>query len=117
MFDSDLNKLVLNSGRKLTDLEAAQVEKTQRAQELKVIRKTAMDNYKRQFNLLLRSKERNRKDIGYTATQEADLSNATEAIKRLKASHKKKQTPTSNNGHLDNIIRLTAAQQAANDEK
>ena len=117
VFDSDLNKLVLNSGRKLTDLEAAQVQKTQRAQELKVIRKTAMDEYKRRFNLLLRSKERNRKDPMYTATREADLLNATKAVKRLKASHTKKQTLTINNGQLDNIIRLTAAQQAANDEK
>ena len=107
---------MLNSGRGLTNLEA-QVQKTQRAQELKVIREAAMDDYKRRFNLLLRSKERNRKDPVYTATREADLLNATKAVKRLKASHTKKQTPTSNNGQLDNIIRLTAAQQAANDEK
>jgi hypothetical protein len=59
----------------------------------------------------------NRKDIGYTATQEADLSNAAKAVKRLKAPHGKKQTPTSNNGHIDSIIRLTAAQQAANGEE
>ena len=72
VFDSDLNKLVLNSGRKLIDLEVARAQKTKRAQELKVVRK---------------------------------------------APHGKKQTPTSNNGHLDNIIRLTAAQQAANGEE
>ena len=116
VFDSDLGKLVLKAGRTLTALEEAQAQKTQRTQELREIRKAAMQEYQHNFNLLLRSKERNRKDSCYTRTRGGDLSNATKAIKRMKCAHDK-PTPESNNEILHNIPRLTAAKQAEKDTK